>query len=368
LKGIKYILLLVFFLVSYPALAELPVYGTASESRQAQQYKPPRGKALVYIYQPVGTQSISPTIWINNYKIGRLAPGTFTVWKLSPGRLTIRLDDSGSPSRTIIMKAGQIYRFRLSISESEGGYRAQLSSVPGTMHSELIATRLLKNPRSLTSILRQESARPKRETPAVSSSLQTKPEPKVEPSTQEKTEYISTDDSAIMPGGFELTLKTGSLSLSKGRQTILATDRDFDENASGIFAAEFNYQFDNGLSVGGEFIKYSAEFTTVSLTDTHTVDVSIVLVNAKQYFRTYSGLQPYISAGAGIAVTDVSGPTISGNTAGVAYQLSTGLQYRGANIGIFGELRYIGANTEDDNGETIDVTGSGVFAGVAFHF
>jgi opacity protein-like surface antigen len=368
LNGLKYILVLAIYFVSYPVLADLPVYGTTSETRQAQQYQPPDGKALVYIYQPVtGGQSISPVILINNYKVGRLVPGSFMVWKLSAGRLNIRFDGTDSPGQTLNMRAGNIYRFRLTIPEESAGPNGQVKLVPASLHSELMAMRLLKNPKTVTSISAVKPIQKKEETPVVANAQKSEPE-RQKSKVEKKTEYIPTYDAGIEPGGFELTLKTGTLTLSNGMQTILAVDRDFDDNASGIFAAEFDYQFENGLSVGGEFIKYSANFTTVGLSDTHTVDVSVVLVNAKQYFRTRSGLQPYLSAGAGYAVTNVSGPTISGNTAGVAYQVSTGLQYRGSNVGVFGELKYIGARTEDDNGETIDVTGAGLFAGIAFHF
>ena len=123
---------------------------------------------------------------------------------------------------------------------------------------------------------------------------------------------------------------------------------------------------DTGFAVGGEILSYTAEFTTAG--NKHDVDVLSFLANAKKYFRTDSSLQPYIGAGLGVATTDISGPSISGNTSGLAYQLTAGLEYRSESIGVFGEIKTIGADTEDDSNENIDVSGTGFFAGVAFHF
>jgi opacity protein-like surface antigen len=153
----------------------------------------------------------------------------------------------------------------------------------------------------------------------------------------------------------------------KDTQTILGVDRSFDKSASGIYAIEAYYQLDDGLAVGGELLGYKSQFTTPSNTDTGDVTAHVLLANAKQYYRTDTRVQPFIGAGIGIATTSVSG-SISGNTSGFAYQLMAGLEYRASNVGVFGEAKYVGANTKTSNGQKVDATGIGFFAGVAFHF
>jgi len=367
-KGIKYILFMFMLLVSQVVFAAMPIYGTTSESRQAHNFKPPRGKAIVYIYQRLEDgQNVSPTIWINNYEIGRLVPGSFTVWKLSPGRLNIRIGSTESANLSMNMQAGQIYRFRISGSQDTTGAGVKIRLMPASAHSELASTRLIKNPRSISTVVAQAPIQPKPVAPPTKPQASQVTSPESTKVTSEETDTTYYAGSTITPGGMGLMLKGGTLSIAEDRQTILSVDRSFDDSA-GLFAAEVYYQFSSGLTVGGELLSYTAKFTTVGLSDTHNVDVTVILANVKKYFRHYSSLQPYIGAGAGLAVTDISGPSIGGNTAGVAYQLLTGIEYRGANVGVFGEFKYLGADTEDDNGESVDVSGTGVLAGVSFHF
>ncbi len=115
-------------------------------------------------------------------------------------------------------------------------------------------------------------------------------------------------------------------------------------------------------------MSYSTEISTPGFSDKNDVDVFIIFANGKKYFRTDSRLQPFIGAGIGGASTDVSGPTIDGSTSGLAYQLMAGVEYRSKNFGVFAELKSISADTESDNNEKIDVSGTGFFAGIAFHF
>jgi opacity protein-like surface antigen len=115
-------------------------------------------------------------------------------------------------------------------------------------------------------------------------------------------------------------------------------------------------------------IGYSTEFTSVGASDTHDVDVLSVFVNARKYFRGGRRIQPFIGAGLGAATADISGPTITGDTFGLAYQLMAGVEFRVARVGLQVEAKHISAETEDENNEKIDVSGSGIFLGVGLHF
>lgn len=364
-KGATSILLLITLLVSFDASAAMPVFGTTTESKHAREFRPPKGKAIIYIYQlEKDGVDVSPTIWLNNYKIGRLVPGSFTVWKLAPGRLNIRVDGTEPASISMFSKAGKVYLFRLSVTQTNSGPKAQLTGLPESFRADLNSTSLIKNPRTVTSTATRTPARPAKPTTTAKPPSPTKPQESHEIAEQSSHDPVT----YLEPGGFGLLLKTGALTLSEDTQTILGVDRSFDDSASGLLTVEGYYQFDSGFTVGGEILNYSAEFTTVGLNDVHDVDVLILLANAKKYYRINSSLQPFIGAGIGYASTDISGPSIGGSTSGLAYQLMAGVEYRSANIGIFGEIKTIGADTESDNNESIDVSGTGFFAGVAFHF
>jgi len=363
-KVVEYLLLLVMLLVSYTASAVLPVFGTTAESKYAQKFAPPKGKTVIYIYQRHGDgNGVSPMIWLNNYTIGRLVPGAFTVWKLSAGQLRIRIGGTEPAHLSMVSEAGKIYRFRLSVTQTAAGSRAQLTRMAESSRSDMATTQWIKNPLKVTSVAIRAPARVPAATKPVPAKLVTESpvkKPEHDPSANPKV-FIGPSDIGLM-------LKLGALTLSEDTQMILGANRRFDDSVSGLYAIEAYYQFGSGYTLGGEILSYTAGFTTVGFNDKHDVDVTILLVNGKKYFRTRSSLQPFIGAGIGVASTDISGPTINGNTSGVAYQLMAGVEYRSNNIGVFGEFKYVGADTEDDNNESVDVSGIGFFAGIAFHF
>ncbi len=360
MKALRFLLVLLSFVLIQTAHAAQPVFAPLSQTDYARKLPPPAGKALIYIYQPQqGNTANTPDIVLNNYKIGRLVPGSFSVWQLAPGQLNIRLEEQAGSSISLVSQAGKVYLFRITVANATS--QARIESLPASFRNDLAATQLLKNPQAITqsktnvqpSPPPKPVAKPKASTPAPS-----------EPARATRTAPAR----PVPADGFAILLKTGALTLSEETQSILAADRQFDDSASSLFAVEGYYQYPSGLALGGELISYQAEFTTVGSNDTHDVDVLIALANVKKYFRSMHRFQPYIGAGIGLAVTDISGPTIFGNTSGAAYQLTAGAEYRGASVGVFAEYRLLGADTEDDNGQGVDVSGSGIFAGVAFHF
>lgn len=348
LKAVKCILLLVLMQVSYAASADAPVFATTTQSNYARKFVPPKGKAVVYIYQRRGDgKGVSPTIWLNKYKVGRLVPGAFTVLKLSPGRLKIRVNANKPAHLSIVAKAGKIYRFRLSVTQTAAGSRARLIEYP---RSDMASTRWIRNPRTVTSVATRSPGATKR--------ARAKP---VRKSRRNRGQVV-------VPGDIGLMFKVGALTLSEDTQMITGANRRFDNSVSGLYAIEAYYQFDTGLTLGGEIMHYTTEFTTVGFNDRHDVDVIVLMANTKKYFHTSSRLQPFIGVGIGFASTNISGPAINGYTYGLAYQLMAGVEYRGTNMGVFGEVKYVGADTESKYDVNIDVSGIGIFAGIAFHF
>ena len=356
MKVSQFVLVLATLLMSHVVVAAEPVFGTSAESKYLREIKPPKGKAVVYIYQRQGDGSgASPMLWLNNYQIGRLVPGSFTIWQLSPGQLKLRVEGADSAGFSLNSEAGKIYLFRVVMTRTATGPMPQLMRMPESYRADLAATQLIKNPREVTAAAALTPSKPA--------------EPVTQaPAEQPVTQASSQASAAITPGGVGLMLKLGSMTLAEDTQTLYTVDRSFDDSVSGLYAIEAYYEFNSGFAVGGELLSYSTEFTTTGMNDTHNVDVYVLVANAKQYFRPYTSLQPYIGAGVGIATTDVSGPTVTGNTSGVAYQLLAGIEYRSRSIGGFGEIKYLGADTESNDNQSIDVSGTALLAGIAFHF
>jgi opacity protein-like surface antigen len=287
-------------------------------------------------------------------------PGSFTVWQLAPGRLELKVAGSEPANMVLRSTAGKVYLFRLSVTHTESGTRAVIESLPESYRGELASCRLIKNPRSITAQERAPMPQRQAKAPAASKTKQSA-------RREEKPRHTARRHSPTV-GGLSLQIRTGSLSLANQKQTILSQDRLFDKSASGLLGFGIDYQSSSGLSVGGEILNYKVQFVTSGLNDTHDVNVYALLANTKQYYLTDSNFQPYLGIGLGVAVTSISGPSISGNTVGFAYQLLAGMEYRHANLGFFAEARYLGASTKDSNNQKVDVSGSGIFAGVSFHY
>lgn len=361
-QGLKFVSSLLFGLLGIIQVshAAAPVFGSPAQTRYARQLSPPKGKALIYIYQRQQGGGVSPRIWLNNYEIGRIVPGSFTVWQLAPGRLNLRVGGEEPASVSLISRAGKVYLFRLSVRRTATGMRAEIDSLPGSYRNELAATRFIKNPRQVSA--ESEPARaPAPEKRPVQTAKTTPPPPKAKPRPRP---HLA---SGIRPGGISLAIKTGALSVAKQTQNILNSDRQFDSNASGLYGIELDYQTRSGTSYGGELLGYKLAYTTVGASGSGDVSVQALMAIAKQYYRTRTRVQPYLGVGIGLASTSVSG-AITGSTTGFAYQGLAGIEYRFATTGIFAEYKYVGVQTKSSNGQKIDASGSGIFLGAAFQF
>jgi len=362
-QGIKYLLLVTMLVFAQVTFAAAPVFGTAAETKYARDLVPPKGKALIYIYQrEQDGEGATPTIWLNNYEIGRIVPGSFTVWQLAPGRLNLRVGRTEPATLSVLSAAGKVYLFRLTVVQTQSGAKAQIESLPDSYRGDMAMTQFIKNPRQVTAVAAQAPVQSASPAASATPATTTQPKPKAKPEAQV----------AYGPGGAVVMFKIGSLSLSNQTQSIdisgTTFDLNYDKSVSGLFGIEAYYQSGSGLATGGELLSYKAHFTTSGGTSSGDVSVLVALANVKQYFLTDSSLQPYVGAGFGAALAKVSGTAITGNTAGFAYQLVGGVEYRTSSVGFFAEAKYLSANTKDKNSQSIDMTGTGFFAGVAVHF
>jgi len=373
------ITILAMFMVSNVATAAVPVFGTNSESQYARDFSPPQGKAVIYIYQrKEDGRGVSPSIKLNNYVIGRLVPGSFTVWKLSAGQVTIQVAGVKTVGYSFKTKPGAIYRFRLIVKQTSAGARAELRFMSTSGQNDILGTRLLKNPKSVTNSTKSapviaaapiapKVTQPVKPAPPPAPKQTPKPAPEPTPEAKQ-TSQSDYDGDDFSEENFGLMVKTGVMTVSNTTQFIVGEDRSFDSSTSAPTALDAYYQFASGLTVGGEYMQYTANFTSVGLSDTHEVDVTLLMATLKQYFRTDSSLQPFIGAGIGSVTTDISGPAVIGDASGLAYQLMGGIEYRFNNFGVFGEVKYINAVSKSDNEEKVDVSGIGILTGIALHF
>ena len=363
MKIIQYTCLLLMLAGYQLVQAAEPIFASDAESASARELKPSAGKALIYIYQRNDAgAAVSPRVWLNNYEIGHLAPGSFTVWQLAPGRLEIKID--GAPPVTLILQseAGKLFLFRVSMKQTENGKKAVLESLPEYDRMDMAGTRLLRNPRELSAPV-TASGTPAAPVGTAAATSSTPP-----PQTTSAHAAKHSREEALTTGGYSLALKVGSMSLAQDSQTVLGVPSTFDKKASGNYAIEFDSLYESGMAVGFEWKTYKTSFTRSGITS--DVSVNAYLIDWKQYFNTASHWQPYFGLGLGYATSSISGTTgaISGSTSGFAWQALGGLEYRGQSFGVLAEVSYLGANTSDSSNQKIDLSGTALLAGVVFHF
>lgn len=173
--------------------------------------------------------------------------------------------------------------------------------------------------------------------------------------------------SAAARADWDLIVKTGAFKLSKDSQTVSGVGLTFDDSASGVFGIEGQYRLRPDVTLGGELLRYKNDWKS-SIGTSGDADTTALMFNIKKYFNTSKKVQPYIGGGIGFASTDLNGPGGTGTGDGLALQAMGGVELRFKKVGFYSELKWLGAKPEDEAGEKIDVSGVGLFAGVAIHF
>lgn len=163
-----------------------------------------------------------------------------------------------------------------------------------------------------------------------------------------------------------LIIKAGSFELSDDTQRITAGSLVFDEDASGVFSIEYEWGFDR-VVLGAELLGYSNDWNSSAATSGDN-DTLAIMFNGKRYFGIGETLLFYVGGGVGVASVDFDGPGGSAQGDDFALQVMAGVTVRGGNIGFYSELKSFSAEPEDDFGDDIDVSGTGLFGGVSFHF
>jgi len=316
----RWYLVLILIVAGAPAAADVP-----DAERRARSAVPAADEALLYAYRAADPDPAPVALVLNGRETVQLAPQTFFMWRVAPGQVDVSVE--GTASRlTLQPEAGRVYY--LEVMRTPSG--AMLQTVT-------FAT-------GRTAIQRARLAAPAGEAGRVAPVARSAPGRRA-------------SNGALM-------LKGGSFKLADDAQTLLGNPFTFDDASSSMYALEVEWFVQPGTSLGIEVMGFSSDYTTVG---TGEVDTTAALLNVKRYFRPGGAWQPYAGIGFGGVATDLTG-SITGNSSGPAVQVAVGLQWRGARFAARAEYKYLSAETEDDAGETLDVSGGGFFLGLGFYF
>jgi Protein of unknown function (DUF2846) len=312
-----------------PLISNAAPLASPDEDRRAKQAVPPAGKALIYIYRTDGGAKVSPTLRLNNREIGALQPRTYFMTSVSPGRVDIRADDE---TLSIRAQDGRIYFVHLAVTGSGEGKLSQVSY--GRGRQEVHVGRLVREGQP-AAMARRETVRESPDSPPVGS------------------------------GGFNLIVKGGGFSLASGSQPILGIPLEITTGSS-AFGFEGEWITASGWAFGAEYFGHTHSFTSTG--GDGEIAVANIMLNVKKYFRYGATVQPYVGLGLGSAVAEITGGGITGGAGGGAVQAMTGLAFRWGHFGVYTEVKYQSAKTKDTAGESLDVGGTGLFAGVSAQF
>jgi len=339
------------------AMAAVPL-ASPEQDRYAKQAVPPTGKALIYVYRlEDASPQTAPGLWLNKRESGRIEPRTYGMWAAGPGRLDVRAGRVDATPLTFNCEAGRIYFIQMTVSANGSANLRQVSY--GTGRTEMAQARLVLDP-ALAARAAPPPPRPATPAPAPAPVQQTAATPASSQSPEPRGD-----------SGITLILKVGSFQLANASQQIVVpglsgSTRNFS-SAGMAYGLEGEWRMQNGFAFGMEVFGYSQDWTTTGFAESGNMSVTNVFFNAKKYFRPGTTVQPYIGAGIGAASTSFGGD-ITGSAGGAAIQGMAGIAFRWQNVGLYTEFKYESAKVEDAAGVSVNVSGTGLFAGLSVYF
>jgi len=164
-----------------------------------------------------------------------------------------------------------------------------------------------------------------------------------------------------------LIIKTGSYTLSDESQRISNITLTFEDKADGLFGLELEWRQPTGTAFGLELLRFTNDWRS-NVGTRGDNDTLALLFNVKKYFNASKVVRPYIGAGIGVASVDFTGPGGSASGEDLALQAMGGIEFRGQKVGFYTEVKYLSSKPEDDVGANINVSGTGLFAGLSIFF
>lgn len=163
-------------------------------------------------------------------------------------------------------------------------------------------------------------------------------------------------------------IKTGSFVLANKTQAIGGINTTFGTTSSSVSSIAYEKKNKKGLSWGVEYTTYKNNYSTPSVTGVATS--THIMVNLKKYFKVSKHVQPFVGAGGGASViilkSDTTGST--GGAVALGYQAMAGIVFPFKRVSLILEYKIISAQPTDTVGDSVDISGSGAFAGISFNF
>ena len=165
-----------------------------------------------------------------------------------------------------------------------------------------------------------------------------------------------------------LTIKSGDFVFDNKVQLVGSTEVTFDVDSSSASAIGYEKRKKSGFAWGLEVTSYKNSYTTSSASGVATS--RLAMFNFKKYFKITKHIQPFIGGGVGISAVvlknDATGG--SGGAITVGSQAMAGVAFPFKRVTLILEYKAINAEPEDVAGDTVKISGNGVFAGVAINF
>ena len=160
-----------------------------------------------------------------------------------------------------------------------------------------------------------------------------------------------------------ITLKVGQFNLGDTSQVIQSAVT-FEEKSTSVFAIEYEHKLRNNITFGGEIINYKNTFNSGA----DSASAFHIFANFKKYFDVAAHVYPFIGVGAGGSSVRLSGPNSSGTAGGLGVQFMGGIKFPFEEVSVVIEYKVISAEPADLVGSTVDLSGTGLFAGLAINF
>ena len=153
-------------------------------------------------------------------------------------------------------------------------------------------------------------------------------------------------------------LKLGSFTMAKKSQAVT-----FDTTSTSVFSLEYERKMRNNMSWGGELISYQNDYASGSgyAESTH------VMFNFRKNFVVTKHFQPFMGVGIGASSATLGGVG-SGSAGGLGLQVMAGIRIPFEEVTMIAEYKIISAKPDDEFGNSVDISGRGLFFGVGMNF
>ena len=188
---------------------------------------------------------------------------------------------------------------------------------------------------------------------------------------------IALPSSAVFAAGGAIFVKGGRMLLQDDSQlfdtpTHVPVSVGLNNNSYRAIDVSWEIRFGRGWAVGTEYLGYDHRFTPIATPAARGVALTdAFMVTAKKYFLARGMFHPYLGAGIGLGLTDISnhrnGGTIDDTNVSALVHAMLGVELRIDNLSFLLEAKTLYFDNSTNDVE-YDPTASGVFLGAGFNW